>query len=126
MLWLFSAIVLAAVLFWLWRSLRPARLTPTARTRLAAQWQKAISQPDTHRRLLDADAVLSILLGELGFTGSLGDKLRSAKGIIPGLQDVWGAHKLRNRIAHEPGIRLTDQEITRAIAAIERVIRKFV
>jgi hypothetical protein len=55
----------------------------------------------------------------------MADKLRGAEKMIPDLQGVWNAHKLRNRLAHEPGLVPSHHEVKHAAAAFERVLRKF-
>lgn len=125
MIWIPVLIVVFAIAFLLWRKLRSVRLSPQTKKKLLAQWQNASSQKDLHRRLLEGDSVIALVLQELGYTGPLGEKLKKAAAIIPALDDVWAAHKLRNRIAHEPGIRLSDEEIARAMAAFERLINKY-
>ena len=125
MLWFFPAIVVLVLCLFLWWKFRRRGLSASSKKKIASQWQTVLNHDDPHRRLLEADAVLGHLLKELGHAGSVADQLRSAQSIIPGLQDVWAAHKLRNRIAHEPGIGLTDAEVSRAIQAFNRVIRKF-
>ncbi|NOS67146.1 MAG: hypothetical protein HOO67_02165 [Candidatus Peribacteraceae bacterium] len=126
MLWFFPAIVvIVCVAYLTWTFLKPRRLAASKRSMILSQWQSAQSQTDPHRRLLEADSVIARLLEALGFTGSMADKLRGAGKILPGLDGVWDAHKLRNRIAHEPGLRLTEVQVNRAMDAFDRVIRKF-
>ena len=55
----------------------------------------------------------------------MGDKLRRAGKYIPDLDDVWRAHKLRNRIAHEPGLTLSYRDVESALAALEKAVLRF-
>lgn len=125
MLWFVTVIVILCAAYVAWRWFRPRRLPPAAKRMIVTQWQSAQSQSDPHRRLLEADSVVAHLLDALGFSGSMGDKLRAAKNLVPGLNDVWAAHKLRNRIAHEPGLKMTDADVNRALQAFGRVIAKY-
>ena len=69
------------------------------------------------------DTVLDLALGELGFGGSLGDKLKKAGPRLPNIQAVWEAHKLRNRLAHEHDADVTPAEIDRAVRVLEHAVR---
>ena len=102
------------------------KLSGASQRKLQAAWQHARSLQDPHRKILECDKVLDLLLSELGYQGSLGDKLRKAGKYIPSVQDVWNAHKLRNRIAHEPGTQVSAQEALGASRAFEAVIAKYV
>jgi len=76
------------------------------------QWYKIVEinneNPDS--ALMNADKLLDHTLGVLGHTGTLGDKLKKAGPLFHDLNGVWEAHKLRNKIAHEIGFKLTTQE----------------
>ncbi len=85
--------------------------------------QQAISQQDPVRRVIAVDSVLDLVLKELGFAGSLGDKLKKAGPRIPNIQAVWEAHKLRNRMAHEHDASVNQSEVDRAVRILEHAIR---
>jgi hypothetical protein len=104
---------------------RGKKLSAQDKQELLRHWDRVRSQQDPHRRVLDADAVIAQLLGKLGYQGSMADKLKRAAKQVPDLNAVWAAHKLRNRIAHEPGAAVADAEADRAVRALEKVLRKF-
>lgn len=118
------AVVIFIALAW-WRFRRGPKLSGTAKSRILSQWEQVKTRADPHRRILEADSVLSSLLGELGFSGTTGDKLKKGGKYLPDINAVWHAHKLRNQIAHEPGMHLDDGKAARALAAFEKVISKF-
>ncbi len=127
MMWLFALIglvILAVILFFFFRPRRP-RLSSASRERLRNEWQRACAHADLHRKLLDADSVISRLLKTLGYEGPMGEQLKAAQRYIPGIDAVWSAHKLRNQIAHEPGMGLFPGRMEQAMRAFERVIEKF-
>lgn len=111
------------ILFLLWP--RRKKLSESAKQSVRTSWNHAKSLPDAHRRVLEGDKVLDKLLTALGYTGTLGEKLKKADKQLPDINAVWRAHKLRNRIAHETGITVSAREEAEAMAAFERVIRKF-
>jgi uncharacterized membrane protein len=52
--------------------------------------------------IIEADIILDEALKELGYVGdSLGERLRGLTARqLPGIDDAWQAHKVRNQIAH--------------------------
>ncbi len=77
--------------------------------------------------VIEADKVLDKTLDKRGFLGeSLGDKL---KKMVPAdlpevYEEVWEAHKIRNRIVHEPDFEITQGESRKLIGIYERAIKK--
>ena len=53
--------------------------------------------------IIEADQALDNAMRNAGVLGTnLGDRLKKVKpSQLPNIEDVWQAHKLRNRIAHE-------------------------
>lgn len=85
--------------------------------------QQAMHQQDPVRRVWAMDTVLDLALGELGFGGSLGDKLKKAGPRIPNIQAVWEAHKLRNQLAHEHDASVNTAQLDRAVRILEHTIK---
>jgi hypothetical protein len=58
---------------------------------------------DLKMSIVEADNMLNDALRYAGIRGTnLGERLKNIKrSQMPNLEDVWGAHKLRNEIAHE-------------------------
>lgn len=117
-------VVLAVVsLVFIWWKQRSRRLTGGARRRVQSAWSHVETLSDPMHKIMEADKVFDMALKELGYTGSLGEKLKMAGPRISNLQAVWDAHKLRNRLAHETGMRIGEQEADRAIRVFEKAIR---
>ncbi len=126
MMWLALLIILALLsllLVLLGRRFMRPRLSGAGRRRILAQWGHARSLPDPARRVVEADIVLDHALRELGYAGTFADKLRRVGARFPNLDDIWDAHRLRNRIAHEPGVRVTVSEADRELRTFERALR---
>jgi hypothetical protein len=72
--------------------------------------------------ILEADKILDEALRLAGFRGeSLGDRLKKLdESKLPNLQDVWEAHKLRNRLVHETDFKLNRNTAERALAIYEQ------
>jgi hypothetical protein len=102
------------------------KLNSASATLVQKKWAHVQTLSDPHRKILEADAVLDLALKELGFKGSLGDKLKKAGKYLPDENAVWRAHKLRNRIAHEPGTQVGEREVSEVLNAIEKGIKAFI
>jgi len=114
-----AVIVLAGVVI----QSRRRGMSASGRAKVERALGEALAQQDDVRRVLAVDVVLDIALTELGFAGSLGEKLKKAGPRIPNLQAVWDAHKLRNRLAHEHGASIDRSQVDRAVRILEHTIR---
>jgi hypothetical protein len=74
--------------------------------------------------VLNADKLLDQALKDKGLRGeTMGDRLKSAKDLFTNRNDVWSAHKLRNRIAHESDVRVTYDAARRALGDFKRALK---
>lgn len=86
-----------------------------------AQWQrveKLQNQGDTGWQLaiLEADKLLDQALKAAGYPGqTMGDRLKDARSAFRSNDQVWQAHKLRNRLAHETDVRLNNIVVSRTL-----------
>jgi hypothetical protein len=83
------------------------------------------SDQDLKVALIEADNLLDEALKFAGFQGvSLGEKLKTlTEAELPNINGVWEAHKLRNRIVHEPGFKLNRDTAERALAIYEQTLK---
>ena len=72
--------------------------------------------------LIEADKILDDSLRLAGFRGeNLGDRLkRLTDAQLPNLDQIWEAHKLRNRLVHEADFKLNRDTAERALAIYEQ------
>jgi hypothetical protein len=98
------------------------------------RWQAVVDYMNSHNEgdfklaVLEADSMLDSLLDNLGFKGEgIGEKLKSIDpDKFPKLNNVWEAHNIRNRIAHEGvNFNLSIHEAKRVIAIYEQVFRDY-
>ena len=106
--------------------LRRGRISSAHVATLQREWEHAVSQNDSVRRLLEAEKVFEHLLSLWRFSGTFADKLRAAGPRFSNVEPLWRAHKLRNRIAHEAGFHPSEGECAQAVQAYEQALRKFV
>lgn len=74
--------------------------------------------------VLNADKLLDQALRDRGFKGqTMGERMKSAKTTWSNANAVWGAHKLRNQIAHETDHQVTYDDARRAIAGFKQALK---
>ena len=76
------------------------------------------------KRVLDADKLLDFAMSRKGFSGSMGEKLKKADHYFSRIQEVWYAHKLRNRIAHEVGYEVSEREAVDALSKFKLALQE--
>ena len=65
------------------------------------------SDDGTVLAIIDADKLVDEALKKLHFSGkTMGERLVAAQRSLTNNDSVWYAHKLRNRLVHEPNVRL--------------------
>jgi len=116
---IFAAVL---VLLGVYAKLRSRGMSTASKAKVKKALHQAMNQQDAVRRVLAVDTVLDLALTELGFAGSLGDKLKKAGSRIPNIQAVWEAHKLRNTLAHEHDASVNKAEADRAVRILEHAI----
>ena len=96
--------------------------TPAQKAKYLEHWKriKALGGKDA---VIEADKLLDELLGARGYAGSLGEKLKKAGPAFSNVNDVWGVHKLRNRLVHELGAGLGREEASAALNKYERAYK---
>lgn len=115
-------IVACVVMIGVWRMTRKRGIGGGSKQRVMTAWHHVEQLQDPVRKVLEADKVLDLALTELGYTGSLADKLRKAGPRFKNLQSVWEAHKLRNHLAHQTGAQVNSAEAERAVQAMKKGI----
>lgn len=77
-----------------------------------------------HLAVLNADKLLDKALKERGYKGqTMGERMKAAKTVWSNANNVWGAHKLRNQIAHEHDVRVTYEDARRALAGFKQALK---
>lgn len=77
-----------------------------------------------HMTVLNADKLLDMALRERGFKGeTTGERMKSANSSWKNADHVWGAHKVRNKIAHEADAYVTYEIAARSLVAYKQALR---
>jgi hypothetical protein len=76
--------------------------------------------------IIEADKLIDIVFQKAGFPGAtLGERMMNLKdGEIQNMQDLWDAHKIRNRLAHDLNYFLRYTEAKQAILSYEKVLQE--
>lgn len=93
-------------------------------------WAKITARLETGREsecklvVIEADSMLNDILKRMGFDGeTLGERLEKlTTAILPNLEQIWEAHKIRNNIVHDPDYRLTLDEARRVLGIYEQAL----
>jgi hypothetical protein len=82
------------------------------------------SEDGTVLAVIDADKLVDEALKKLHINGkTMGERLVAAQRKLTNNDSIWYAHKLRNRLVHEPNIRLKKSEAQMALAGFRQALR---
>ena len=74
--------------------------------------------------VIDADKLLDEALKRRGYKGkTMGERMVSAQRAFSNNDSVWFAHKLRNRLVHEPGAKLRQNDAKNALAGVRQGLK---
>lgn len=128
-----TAFLIIAIVFGILVLMLLSRLAPRRRAHLSQQyfqeqWATLLARVKTPEGMVlavvDADKLLDEALRKRHFRGkTMGERLVSAQRIISDNDAVWYAHKLRNRLVHEPNVRLKKREAQTALAGFKQGLR---
>jgi len=97
---------------------------------ITKQWKKIKKRLETDLEaeyklaLIEADSLLDEVFKKKGFEGdTLAEKLKKINiDILPNLEEIWQAHKIRNNIVHDPDYQLSFDEAKRTISIYEKAL----
>lgn len=119
----FALLILAIVI---WMVLRHrVKISLSQKIRLREAWNEAIEIKDPARRVLEAEKVCDAVLKALDYSGTFAEKLQQAGPRLTHLDDIWNAHRLRNKIAHEVSVRVSAAQGDRALKAFAVIVHQF-
>jgi hypothetical protein len=107
------------MLFWISRK---KKISTNEEAFIRNQWHLIQSGENSKNAILEADKLLDFALDKLGFQGSLGEKLKKSGPRFSNLNNVWSAHKLRNRLAHELNFKPNNNEMQRALSNFRKAL----
>jgi hypothetical protein len=87
------------------------------------KWEKIMLNDNYNQAIIDADKLLSFVLKKNGYNGSVGEQLKKSKS-IKNKNDIWYAHKVRNKIAHELDYEVNDNKIDKILNIYKKAIKQ--
>ena|SRR3989338_4069176 len=122
---LFVTIIIIGILIFMglifWVQSKRQKISKSAQKKIHTHWSRLPKEP-THA-ILEADKILDEALKLKGYSGNLGEKLKQANGLFSSENNVWAAHKLRNRIAHELNINISENEAKTALNRFKQALK---
>ncbi|MCX6807286.1 MAG: hypothetical protein NTZ80_00530 [Patescibacteria group bacterium] len=117
-------ILLVGTIFLFILKKRRKKLSSKIKEKIKQELEKIDKEIDFQKAIFAADKLLDFVLSAKGLTGSLGEKLKKGEKLFSNINEVWEAHKIRNRIAHELGAKISEPEFTRAIRSFKKAIKE--
>ena len=111
-----------ALLFFVLSKKRKNKFSESEQKKFQEHWHKIINEQDQSKAIMAADNLLDLALRKKGYQGSLGEKLQKARSLFSSNNDVWFAHKLRNRLAHELHAHVSGSESSKALHSFKKAL----
>lgn len=74
--------------------------------------------------VINADKLVDKALQERAFKGqTMGERMKSAQKTWSKANDVWSAHKLRNKIAHDNNVSVSYDQARQALAKFKQALK---
>lgn len=92
---------------------------------LAIEQQLKTDEPSSYQlAVLNADKLVDQALRERGLKGkTMGERMQCGATLFSDRNGIWTAHKLRNKIAHEPDARVTYDEARFALGCFRKALK---
>ena len=87
--------------------------------------QSVTSEPGSWQlAVMNADKLLDRALKESSYKGqTMGERMVAAGRVFSKRDHVWAAHKLRNKIAHEENVRMSQRLTKQALASFKHALK---
>lgn len=95
------------------------------------QWQSVLSKLESEDEsgyklaVIEADKIFDGFLKKMGYQGNdMGERLKQVTlDQIANINAIWEAHKIRNRLVHEPDFQLKQHEAKQVIEIYQRALQ---
>lgn len=105
------------------------KLSKSQKEKFQNSLKKILSDSDERHQILDLDKLLDKILFTLSYKWTLWEKMKKFWKNFKNENEIWSAHKLRNKLAHELDFELKKGESEKAKKAfkieIENLLKKF-
>ncbi len=88
-------------------------------------WNQIVEEVQTNPNLavMEADKLLGYAMKARGIEGSVGEQLKKAPSMFGDVNAVWSAHKLRNKLAHEIGMKITASQAKSNLSIFKKALK---
>jgi len=126
--WIILAIIIAVgigLLILISRHSQPSLNRELVRSR----WGKVIrfakeGEAGKQQAVIEADKLVDYVLRQYNIGGeSMADRMRGAEDMIPNYQQLWQAHKLRNRLVHEQNVKLSKKDVQLSLRTYQATLK---
>ena len=126
--WIILAIIVAVgvgLLILISRHSQPSLNRELVRNR----WGKVSSfakegEAGKQQAVIEADKLVDYVLRQYNIRGdSMADRMRGAEDMIPNYQQLWQAHKLRNKLVHEQGVKLSKKDVQLSLRTYQTALK---
>lgn len=121
---LISALVVGIVL--LFFISKRKNLTEGQRNKVRNKWQelKELEKQGRYKEaIMDADKLFDFVLKTMNIRGdTMGKRLINAEKILDNYNDIWEAHKIRNKLVHEVDFKADSMKTRIVLRAFEKSI----
>ncbi len=77
-----------------------------------------------HLAIINADKLVDLALRECNFKGNtMGERMKSAQKVWRNENQIWAAHKIRNRLAHDTNVNISYNTARRALLAFKQALK---
>lgn len=116
---------LVALITWLVRRQKTKPLNIDKYTERWKSAQRHCSNKETWPlAIIDTDKILDDVLKSRRYKGkSMGERLMAAQRDLSNNDGVWFAHKLRNKLVHEEGVKLNEKKVRDALMGFRQALR---
>ena len=82
------------------------------------------SAPSWQLAILNADKLVDKALRDSRYKGeTMGERMKAAGKVWSNANHIWGAHKIRNRLAHDTEVKLSHDLALRALSAYKQALK---
>ena len=123
-----AALIIGSILFLIIKFM--PQVSHFDKEKYQSKWLEISKKADTNQSdsqfmaIIQADKLLDQALRESGSKGqTMAERMKTRQAAWSNANAVWSAHKLRNRIAHEEHVNLSDDAVRRALASFKRALK---
>lgn len=129
-LFLLLGVLILAIVLIVYISFKGKVAPELKREKYQAQWleiENSISRnnlPACQMAIMNADKLLDCALKARRYAGeTMGERMKSAKDTWKNANNVWTAHKVRNKLAHEAGASVSYELTLQTLSAYKQALK---